>query len=182
MARKSGASPKSETLSIRLDPKIRFVLEFLSRAKGQSLTTIVERAITDSGEDYKARSEDGDDVGWRDLFSVSDGVRALNLAGVPSLYPTFEELRRLAFVREHWPFFYTGMTMVMFREPYLDILWPNIDDYIEIHEKRKSGGEYWAASDAMRDALAAARLKPPEWPISEAARSFENDMDSEIPF
>jgi hypothetical protein len=36
---------KTETLSLRLDPKTKFMLDFLARVQGQSITTVVERAV-----------------------------------------------------------------------------------------------------------------------------------------
>jgi hypothetical protein len=45
---KKDRGTKTQTLSLRLDPKTKFTLEFVARIKGQTLTTIVERAIRES--------------------------------------------------------------------------------------------------------------------------------------
>ena len=42
---------KTESLSLRLDPKTKFILEFVARINGQSITTVVERAIKRASED-----------------------------------------------------------------------------------------------------------------------------------
>jgi predicted HicB family RNase H-like nuclease len=56
MTIKEGSRPsvsrraRSETLSLRLDPKLRFAVEFIARLRGQTITTAVERAIKDAAD------------------------------------------------------------------------------------------------------------------------------------
>lgn len=191
MAKTTARVGKSETLTIRLDPKTRFVLEYLSRLNGQTITTVVERAIVQTAnvQSIPATDEFGSDSGWQDFWDVSEGARALKLARRSEFFPTFEEERRLAFCEEHWPFFFVNSHKTVFRYPWLNILWPRIDDFIEIHEQSKSGGKYWAAGEAMQETLRGAGLKPPAWPIEdEKPKSGRygggkpTDLDDEIPF
>lgn len=164
---------KSETLTIRLDPKTRFILEFLSRLKGQSITTVVERAIVKAADDETLVDHDDNIyLGWKDLWDVSEGVRALKIAARPELFPTYEEEKRLAFCREHWPFFWVTSSLKEFQTQYVDVLWPRIDEYIQIHEEQKTTN-FYAAGTAMKEALQIAKLDPPNWPPS---------IDDEIPF
>lgn len=151
---------RSETLSIRLDPQVRFVLEFLSRWRGQTITAVVERAIMEEGA--KVLTPDLQDV-WRGIWSVSEGERALSLARIPEVYPTFEEVQRLRFTEAHWPFFYVDQDKSEYLTHYVDLLWPNIDQYVALFESSRNSN-YWAAGEAMQDALAAARIQPPDWP------------------
>jgi hypothetical protein len=151
---------RSETLSIRLDPQVRFVLEFLSRWRGQTITAVVERAIMEEGS--KVLTPDQRDV-WRGIWSVSEGERALSMARVPEVYPTFEEVQRLRFAEAHWPFFYADQDRQTFLTHYVDLLWPEIDHYVALFESSRKSN-YWAAGEAMQDALAAARIQPPDWP------------------
>ncbi len=44
----SRRGPKAMALLLRLDPKTRFILELTARIKGQSITTVVERAIKET--------------------------------------------------------------------------------------------------------------------------------------
>lgn len=44
---------KSESLTIRLDPKMRFALEFVARLNGQTITKVIERAVTDAADRTK---------------------------------------------------------------------------------------------------------------------------------
>ncbi|MBX5148463.1 hypothetical protein [Rhizobium lentis] len=191
MARTPAKGGKTEMLNIRLDPKTRFILEYMSRLRGQTITTVVERAIIAAasgtpivrGDDYG-----GEEITWQDLWDVSEGVRALNISKVPELYPVYEEERRLAFVRSHWPFFFTGENKRTYLNHYVDVLWPRIDEFIQIHEDMKHS-DYYAAGNAMVEALKAAKLQPPKWPVEPArptsekgGSKFSRDLDDDIPF
>jgi hypothetical protein len=191
------AKAKTETLTIRLDPKTRFILEFMSRLKGQTITTVVERAIVSAASELKIQAPDdyNHEIGWQDLWDVSEGVRALGIYAISDFFPTFEEERRLAFARTHWPFFFATKSKTIPLSHYIDILWPRIDEFIQFHEDNKAaGGDWHAAGKAMQDALAKANLKVPDWPPKEPAKtdvskaagkdvpSFSRDMDEDIPF
>lgn len=160
-------SVKTETLTIRLDPKTRFILEYLSRLKGQTITTVVERAIVAAAGDAQVddpRWPNNPD-GWQYFWDVSDGIRALKMAERGAFFPTYEEEKRLAFCRQHWPFFYSSSAGDNFLSHYVDILWPNIDTYVKMHEEQ-SAEDFFAAGKAMQAAIQQAKLKPPPWPVS----------------
>lgn len=188
MAREPKAR-KSETLTIRLDPKTRFILEYLSRLKGQSITTVVERAIiaAASQETVFDPAFPGQPDSWQRFWDVSDGCRALRMAERPEFFPSYEEDRRLAFAKEHWPFFYANQERSSFLNHFVDVLWPRIDEFVEIHEDQKAT-DYFAAGKAMQEALRTAKLKAPEWPVSSKKRTqaesegFSRDLDDDIPF
>jgi hypothetical protein len=157
---------KTESLTLRLDPKTRFMLDFVSRVRGQPLTTVVERALAEHAdgitvEDF-GRQDGVHFSSWRDFWSVHDGVRALTMARYPQLFPTFEDEKRLAFCREHWPFFFATPDGEKFLTAYIDVLWPRIDEFVSIHDNEKST-DYFAAGRAMQAALQAAKFKAPEW-------------------
>jgi hypothetical protein len=181
---------KSESMSIRVDPKVRFVLEFISRLKGQSITTVVERAIHDAGRAATISRDHGLDEDWTDFWAVSDGVRALAIAREPALFPSYEEEKRLHFVREHWPFFYLNSKKDEYDLVRLDNLWPKIDHYIEKHDSTRSS-DYFAAGKEMNADLKAAGLPQPMWPQASdknlnhpkpEVKKPERDLDDEIPF
>lgn len=190
MAKDTTRGGRTETLTIRLDPKTRFVLEYVSRLKGQTITTVVERAIVAAAEQETLADENnGGRLDWRNFWNVSDGARALNLARRAEFFPTFEEERRLAFCEEHWPFFFINEHRRIVRPSYMNILWPRIDEYISIHDNIKVGGEYWAAGRAMQEALGKADLKAPDWPTKAPDKSPRtplikpsSDLDDDIPF
>ncbi|TCQ80254.1 hypothetical protein EDF68_103307 [Ochrobactrum sp. BH3] len=185
MAQDKRKSAKSETLTIRLDPKTRFMLEFISRIKGQTITTVVERAIAEHAENERDQMywPDGNtsSVGWRDLWSISEGERALRLAMVRKAFPTYEEEKRLAFAQEHWEFFYTSKDMMNFQTFYVDVLWPRIDEFIQTGEDNIATDRF-AAGKAMREALKGAGLEAPEWPRKKKTNVPTRNLDEEIPF
>lgn len=175
---------KTQSLALRLDPKTRFMLDFVSRVRGQPLTTVVERAITEAADKVTI----GDfETGWRDIWSVSEGERALRMATYRELFPGFEEERRLAFCREHWPFFFHTEKCDRINSYYVDVLWPKIDEYVEMHDSEKQN-DFYAAGKAMQDALKKAKLDAPEWPPAKKVTpkseggGYGRDLDDEIPF
>ncbi|MBN9552474.1 MAG: hypothetical protein J0H31_27375, partial [Alphaproteobacteria bacterium] len=151
MAQSTKKLTKTESLAIRLDPKTRFILDFVSRARGQTITTVVERAIYEAAA--QVRAGDGqDDYTWQDVWSDSEGTRALRMAGIRDLYPSYEEERRLRFAQRHWPFFYTDERLGTIQTGYVDILWPRIDEFIQISDDNLTTNIN-AAAEAMQEAL-----------------------------
>lgn len=186
MAKEPNRGGKTESLTIRLDPKTRFVLEYLSRLKGQTITTVVERAIVSAAslETVADPSYPGLPDGWQQFWDVSDGCRALRMAERPEFFPTYEEDRRLAFAKEHWPFFWSTSERSRFLNHYVDILWPRIDEFVQIHEDNRSKN-YFAAGQAMQDAIRDAKLRAPDWPHQRKppdALPADDDHPEEIPF
>jgi len=176
---------KTETLSLRLDPKTKFMLDFLARVQGQSITTVVERAVHQVAASVSVAPFEANDKTWASFWDASEGVRTLNLIADPH-YPTnFEEDELLSFATTHWPFFYASDRATSPRRAYVDILWPKIDHYLGLWRDMRQSN-YWAASEAMRSDLEAARVAAPDWPIISKPKgpreSFSADLDDEIPF
>lgn len=192
---------KTLTLSLRLDPKTKFILDFVARIKGQSITTVVERAIKETadglgiGPEWDEEGSKAYKPTWSEFWDASEGVRTLKLLG-NAYYPTsFDEDELKAFTVAHSDFFYTKGTEP--RRGYLEILWPRMEKYIEIWREKKST-DYWAAGEAMKADLLAARVNPPNWPpiaapqLKAAPQSKPTpqasapapppDFDDEIPF
>lgn len=189
MARRPQPATKSETLSIRLDPKTRFILEYLSRIRGQTITTIVERAIVSaaSAQKIEDKSQYGAELGWEDFWDVSEGVRALKMAEESEFFPTYEEEKRWAFAKYHWPFFWTSEKRIVFLNHYVDILWPRIDEFVRIHDDSKAQAtDHHAAAKAMTEVLKGANLEPPQWPpkvVPASGGGYSRALgDDEIPF
>lgn len=164
MAKRSISAGKSETLSLRLDPKTRFLLEYLSRLNGQTITTVVERAITAAASTETVAAE-GYSRNWQDFWDVNDGIRALKMAEVPDFYPTWEEERRLSFAKNHYPFFFVSLDPREFHQVYLEVLWPRIDEFVEYHESHRKN-DWFAAGKLMQGVLREANLSPPNWPLA----------------
>lgn len=167
MAAAPKKTPKTESLTIRLDPKTRFILEFVARLRGQPLTTVVERFITDGASVLEVAPYDNRT--WRDFWHVEEGVRTLKMAAEPALYPTFEEERRLDFAKTHWPFFYSNADCTTLRPTFIDILWPRIDEFQAHHEANKTTA-WFSAGRLMQQAISLAGVLPPEWPVGSGNR------------
>lgn len=154
---------KSETLTIRLDPKTRFMLEFMSRARGQTITTVVERAIIAAASETTIEVENEFPLSWQDIWDVNEGVRAIKMSQFRALFPSYEEERRLDFAKHHWQFFWKYENFMHVISANFAILWPDIDQYVEIwHTNMKT--DYFAAGREMEKALRRAGLQPPSWP------------------
>jgi len=186
MAKKTSALAKSETLSIRLDPKTRFILDYLARLRGQTITTVIERAVYAAADGAKIEDDRyyGGELGWTDFWDVSEGVRALKMASHRDFLPTYEEEKRLAFAREHWPFFYASQSCRILINHYVDLLWPRIDELVQLHDDSKANGtDVNAAAKLMTSIIKGAGLEPPQWPPAPKKEvSASQDLDAEIPF
>lgn len=184
MARPTAKTAKTEMLTIRLDPKTRFLLDYVARLNGQTITTVVERAImaAASNNPIPGRDSYDADTTWNDIWHVSEGVRKLRIARIAEMYPTYEEERQLAFAKEHWPFFFEDSQGVKIINAYVDVLWPRIDEFVQMHEEGRSK-DYFAAGTAMQMALREAKLKAPNWPVeTKPAPKLNRDLDDDIPF
>jgi hypothetical protein len=182
---------KSETLTIRLDPKMRFALEFVARLRGQSITTVVERAIKrEADQATLSEGQDDDPATWINYWNIIEGIRALNLAGDQRTFPSFDEEEKLAFVKYHWPFFYTNKLLKDFNLETIDILWPRIDEFL-VHWRQHKAQDRLATGKLMQTVLRDAKGQfIPKWPQDSAPAvktpSWEapkgGDLDNEIPF
>ncbi|WP_147150851.1 hypothetical protein [Neoasaia chiangmaiensis] len=155
---------KSESLTIRLDPKMRFALEFVARLKGQTITKVIERAVLDMADrtvvEYKNAPEGCDSADWRDFWDVNEGIRALNMARTPETHPTFEEDEILDFVQQHPSYFFRNGYERSFNREYIDVLWPEIEFLLDVWRSTKSTNR-GAVVDMMETALAKAGLETP---------------------
>lgn len=187
MAEDRRKAAKSETLTIRLNPRTRFVLEFISRKRGQTITTVVERALETAGEQAVIQSADNSVSTWKDYWDISEGVRALRLAAVPELYPTYEEERRLDFAKKFREYFFVDGDCISIDRIKVDVLWPRIDEFIDILENNKHK-DYWMAEKEMRGALWMAKVNPPKSRAGVKENLFygkparSDDPDDDIPF
>jgi hypothetical protein len=183
MIKEKRARAKTQTLSLRLDPKTRFVLEFVSRVRGQSITTAVERAIREAASNIVLEPSESELRNWIDFWDPDEGVRALKLLGDARYPTTFEEDELRAFALAHQEFFYANEGTRTPYSAYVNILWPRMDEFLSIWREERST-DYWAAGRAMANALEAADLSAPEWPrpTKETLGSFDKELDDEIPF
>jgi hypothetical protein len=168
MPQKKDRGAKTETLSLRMDPKTKFILEFVARINGQTLTTVVERAIRSSCDAVRV-GESESDVGfnWKHFWDPDEGVRTLSLLAYKKYPSTYDEDELLRFTIEHWEFFYRYSNAMDPRHDYVQILWPKIEEYRRTWIKHRES-DYWVAGKAMAADLSAAKITPPAWPRKKA--------------
>lgn len=185
----SAKRSKTETLSLRLDPKTKFMLDFVSRLQGQSITTVVERAIRDKAvkvtvdADYQEESRH-----WNYYWHHNEGIRTIKLISDPN-YPTnYDEDELLGFIKAHNIFFVSNYNERVFeynhdyKIEYIDVLWPNMAQYVSAWRDQKHIN-YWIAGQMMCADIISAQIEPPKWPKSnEPTNKTPLDLDEEIPF
>lgn len=152
---------KTEVLSMRMDPKTRFFLDIVARARRQSISVAVEQALQDAADNIQTSGGRT----WQDYWHVQEGIRSLKMWSEQHLFPTYEEEYKLEFTKIHWPFFYGSSECKSYLDWSIEVLWPKLDEFLSIWSKTKSSNDYFAAGEAMQQALREARLKPPDWPI-----------------
>ena len=192
MAAEKASRLKTQTLSLRLDPKTRFILEFMSRVKGQSITVVVERAIKESadkvgiGPTYDNRGNDIAQSTWTDFWDADEGIRTLKLLAFPDYSTTYEEDEIRRFTLDHWEFFYTTEAGITVKRAYASLLWPNIPKYLKTWQSTRAEN-YWATGKQMAEDLSRAGVESPSWPRessskTKAAQSFARDLGDDVPF
>jgi hypothetical protein len=190
MLAKKDRGAKTESLSLRLDPKTRFILEFASRINGQTITTLVERAIRASCDKVRLSSDFGrEGPNWQDFWDPDEGVRTLMLLTSSDYPSSFDEDELKVFTEAHKVFFYLpGEGAPTPNRSFVKVLWPKIDEYRGIWRDQLDK-DYWAAGNTMVADLSSAKIKPPVWPpnpdpprSASPRQSVRGDMDDEISF
>ncbi|OUJ10326.1 hypothetical protein [Acetobacter sp. DsW_059] len=169
---------KSESLTIRLDPKMRFALEFVARLKGQTITKVIERAVTDAAE----ITYTGDNKNWLHYWDVCDGVRSIRLAMDSDTNPTFDEDELLDFIKIHWNYFSSTNNLLYLKRENIDVLWPKIEDLLKIWRECKSSDRLRCAR-VMKEILRNSGLSDQSWEASYKDEDLLVDRsDAGIPF
>lgn len=178
---------KTENLSLRLDPKTKFMLDFMARLRGQSITAVVEQSIREAAAKTGIDGYDGNNefsYRWSKYWDPSDGVRTLNLISEPEYPTTYEEDELRQFTLDHWPFFYFDNKGTRPRRASVDTLWSSMPEFLSIWMQTKATSR-WSASMKMIERLRAAGMKAPTpWPPKELANapSIADELDDDIPF
>jgi hypothetical protein len=189
--KKRGA--KTESLSLRIDPKTKFVLEFIVRVTGLRITDVIEKAIREYASATKVgeNSYDNSAKNWLHYWHPEEGMRTINLLMDEDVPTSFEEDELRAFLKQHPEFFFRDKTnFTGLQEAFITVLWPKIEEYLE-HWRHHKAVDRWATGALMLKAIKDADMRGPDWPrviksVQPAPKkepSFErNEMDDEIPF
>jgi hypothetical protein len=108
----SQGARKTETLTLRLDPKVKLMIELISRIRRQSITGVVEAAIEEIAFDLDAPFVTGGEAHpmslgstISEIWSTDESERFINLCFyLPSLI-TYEEQRLLETIKASQSFF-----------------------------------------------------------------------------
>lgn len=177
---------KKQALSVRLDDKTRFLLDFIGRIEGQNATTVFERSIQEKANNtgFAQHQYQDDSPLWREIWHVSEGVRQLRFLVHPAIsqniYLTFEEEEIVDFCRQHWDFFSTNPELENLIPSRVDVLWPNLPEYLDEWRETKSTNRGMVAQK-MRSHLKEAGVEAPGWSSQNSTPSLP-DLDEEVPF
>ncbi len=185
MAPEKAPRTKTLTLSLRLDPKTRFVLEFVAKLNRQSITTVVEEAIRKAGEQTTVGDEldrEGYQT-WRDFWDVSQGVRTINMLAHGRIPSSYEDDALREFVQQHIEFFSASDRIGDPDRINVHVLWPDIEQYLEQWRETRQGQPFHVGN-IMANALKKAGVEPPAWPRGKKAQATieSHDLDNDIPF
>lgn len=174
--RKKKKIPKTESLTIRLDPKMRFALEFVARIREQTITKVIERAIVDRADNEKiSKASEADwnapSLTWKDYWDVNEGIRAINLARDDDTHPNFDEEEMWDFVKNHAAYFYEDTNLSRPKRANFDVLWPRISELLALWDETKATDRKKVIA-IMNEALIKAGLSVPPDSLD----------DEEIPF
>lgn len=99
-----GKLTRSETVTVRLDPKLRYLAELAARKQRRTLSSFIEWAIERSLDDITLRSDEGGyttlEVAAEDLWDVYEPDRFLILAQEYPELLTHEEQVRMKIIQE----------------------------------------------------------------------------------
>lgn len=180
---------RTESLSLRIDSKTKFILEFMVRVTGYRITDLIERAI----KDYADKTTVGDDgqfgsstKNWLTYWHPEEGVRTINLIFDKDIRTSFEEDEIADFIEQHSEFFFSGTGQQ--RKPlsaFVQVLWPKLPEYLE-HWRENKSHDRWGTGGQMLQAIKSAGMRGPDWPrgakSSTPPKSPTSDLDDEIPF
>ncbi|MBM3099166.1 hypothetical protein JRX38_14335 [Gluconobacter cerinus] len=177
-------APKTESLTIRLDPKMRFALEFVARINGQTITKVIERAVTEMAERTTIGENDGtfNKRNWKHYWDVNDGVRFIHVANDDLTHPSFEEDEIMDYIRSHWNYFSCNPDLRTLKRDSIEVLWPHINNLVELWKETR-GSKRTVCSSRMRDLLRSAGILDAAWTVSDDMRySVVDEADIVLPF
>ncbi|MBK7898409.1 MAG: hypothetical protein IPJ99_03395 [Betaproteobacteria bacterium] len=90
-----GKLARSETVTVRLDPKLRYLAELAARKQRRTVSSFIEWAVEESLSHVNLREESGD--------SRDDYQRAISIAGMADGLWDIDEADRLAKLALQFP-------------------------------------------------------------------------------
>ncbi len=181
---------KTESLSLRIDPKTKFILEFMVRVTGFRITDLIERAIKDYAEKTTIGDGFNDQRNWMHYWHPEDGVRTVKILLDNDLRTTFEEDELREFIKTHRDFFFSDNEMKRPTSAFIEVLWPKISEFLE-HWRDNKAANRWETGTLMMQAIKSAGMQGFDWPRKSKPAPAPPapsrtppgpDLDDEIPF
>ena len=171
---------KSEVVTVRLDPRLKYLAEISARKQRRTLSGYIEWAVEQSLEQVMLRDSGrglepltvSDAEKTYSLWDVDEAERLVRLSlAFPELL-TFEEQLIWKLLKENgkiWLWYRDGMGGVYFKVAIESIIWDRVRQYWDVFKKVASG-------ELTKDHL-------PAWERPDPAnKSLPRDPDEEIPF
>lgn len=181
-----GKLSRSETVTVRLDPKLRYLAELAARKQRRTLSSYIEWAIEDSLQRVALDINDSNSSVANEaeaLWDVDDADRFAKLALRHSDLMTHEEQVLWKLVRENgylWRGSYQGSQKRW--------TWTTSEDNLVFERLRENWSKFTAVAES-----GTGHAELPSWPKTQASVGAEkqplapkktgfDDMDDEIPF
>lgn len=151
----SQGARKTETLTLRLDPKVKMMIEIISRIRRQSITGVVEAAIEEIAFDLDTPYfDDGEthncSLGaiFSEVWSSDESERFINMCHrLPSLM-TYEEQRIWETIKSSKSFWENGASQILtdwsvaglgrIDRSNLRLWWDDLMDHVEAHKDSRT--------------------------------------------
>ncbi len=163
---KKSGSAKTESVTIRLNPRLRFGLELLARKQRRSTTSVIEWAIDQAleREDFSINNESASGVdATNNIWDVFDSDRLVKLAIYYPQLLTYEEEVTWKIIREIKEFWYGNGDYY--------------EDGCDFQTIRKFWPEIKAVADGEKNlSELQQKLSPPNAPTKNGFDEFDNDV------
>lgn len=136
MPPKKSISNKTQQLTLRIDDKTRFQLDFCARITGMSVTTFVERAIQEKASDVDINEEYEGTTGrqldqnltWAHFWDPDEGMRTIKMFTTSGMtqYMKYEEEQILLFMKEYWNYIAYDPDLNKLSRAHVNVLWRHI--------------------------------------------------------
>lgn len=186
--RSGGKAARTETVTVRLDPKLRYLAELAARKQRRSLSSYIEWAVEDSlsrvalQEDSNYRTTVGDEASA--LWDVDEADRFAKLAlRYPDLL-THEEQVRWKLIRENgavWLGKYNSVDRWIWNVDENSLRFDQLREHWDAFCKAAETGGQGDLPQWRKTKVRGGYGTPPPAPEAKKSTGFD-DMDDDIPF
>lgn len=152
----SGETPL-KARSFKFSDKMRFALRVVARMRHQTEIGVLEEQIKMLADSTKIGRKH-----WLELYDHDEAIRKLNLIVTPGWAHSADEEEILRFTRMFPQFFFVDDAAVIPHRAYVNILWPQLEHYLQKWRETRST-DYWSVAEDMAEAIQKAKLKPPKF-------------------